>query len=121
MPLSTAYPRRYTVYRRRQPRQPKSDAHAGRSITVRKSLGTGRGRNRPTAEVTAREVSGAFASPDVGKDLADDRGQGDEAHDAHPLSTTAQERIDLVDAADEAGPRFSAGCVRIPTKFFTTY
>ena len=34
---------------------------------------------------------------------------GDEPDDTHPLAATTKERIDLVDAADEARPRFPAG------------
>jgi hypothetical protein len=34
---------------------------------------------------------------------------GDEPDDTHPLAATTEERIDLVDAADEARPRFPAG------------
>ena len=56
-------------------------------------------RRRP-----AGEFQGVEAPPDVGKDLADDRGLGDEAHDAHSLAARAQKRVDLVDTPDEAGP-----------------
>jgi hypothetical protein len=45
----------------------------------------------------------------VGKDLADDGGLGDEAHDAHPLAAMASEGIDLVDATNQACLRFPAG------------
>jgi hypothetical protein len=30
----------------------------------------------------------------------------DETHDAHSLAARAQQRVDLVDTPDEAGPRF---------------
>jgi len=61
-------------------------------------------RRRPPGEFQRVE-----ASSDMVKDFADDRGLGDEPHDAHPFAATAQKRVDLVDAADEARPRFPAG------------
>ena len=42
------------------------------------------------------------------EDFSDDGWMGDEPDDTHPLATTAEERIDHVDAADEARPRFPA-------------
>ena len=62
-------------------------------------------RRRPPGEFQRVE-----ASPDVVENFADDRGLGDEPHDAHPLAATAQERIDLVYTPDEARPRLPAGC-----------
>jgi hypothetical protein len=44
------------------------------------------------------------------EDLEDDGWLGNEPDDAHPLAATAEKRIDLVDASDELGPRFPAGC-----------
>ena len=45
----------------------------------------------------------------MAKDIADDRGLRDEAHDAHPLAASAQKRVYLIDTPDEACPRFPAG------------
>jgi hypothetical protein len=42
-------------------------------------------------------------------DLADDRGLGDEARDAHSLAASAQQRVDLVHAANQPRPRIPAG------------
>jgi len=42
------------------------------------------------------------------EDLEDDGWLGDEPDDTHPLAATTEERIDLVDAADEVRPRFPA-------------
>lgn len=43
------------------------------------------------------------------EDLEDDGWPGNEPEDTHPLAATAEKRIDLVDAADKARPRFPAG------------
>jgi hypothetical protein len=43
------------------------------------------------------------------EDLEDDGWLGNEPDDTHPLAATTEERIDLVDAADKARPRFPAG------------
>jgi len=56
-----------------------------------------------------RKFQGVEASPDVVEYLSDDRGLGDEAHDAHPLAARTQEGVDLVDTQDETRPRFPAG------------
>jgi hypothetical protein len=42
------------------------------------------------------------------EDLEDDGWPGNEPDDTHPLAATTEERIDLVDASDELGPRFPA-------------
>jgi hypothetical protein len=62
------------------------------------------GGSAPLKEPPPAAASGGL-SP---SDLAEDRRLGDEAHDAHPLPATAQERIDLVDATDQPCPRFPA-------------
>jgi len=61
-------------------------------------------RRRP-----AWEFQGVEVPPDMGKDLADARGLGDEAHDAHSLAASAQKRVYHIDTPDEACPRFPAG------------
>jgi hypothetical protein len=55
-------------------------------------LGTGRERNRPTAAATAREVSGAFAPPDVVKGFSGDGGLSDEADDTRSQVWTVKNR-----------------------------
>jgi hypothetical protein len=45
----------------------------------------------------------------VVEDFSDDGWLCNEPDDTHPLAATAKERIDLVDASDELGPRFPAG------------
>jgi hypothetical protein len=57
-------------------------------LTAVRSPGTGVGRNRRKA--AAGEFQEVEAPSDVGKDLADNWGLGDEAHDTHSLAATTQ-------------------------------
>jgi len=78
-------------------------------LTVVRSPGTGRGGNHPTTGVPSGEFQRVEAPPDVVEDFSDDGWMGDQPGDTHPLAATTEKRIDLVDAADEARPRFPAG------------
>jgi len=55
------------------------------------------------------KFQGVKAPSDVVENLADDMCLGDEPYDAHSLAARAQERVHLVDATNQARPRFPAG------------